>query len=145
MSTSSTKASTSKRDVNVLFVLFPSFHQNYLSSRGKTWRDLLQESLQALQQGNYYLSGELSPSLLSCGPHCHIKRKRVVISCPSLSQIVASLPMPSCASAAACEHSKSWPTSTDRTSLHLNCQVRQDKMFLIQTFLIPFQLFRGCC
>lgn len=30
--------------------------QNYLSSRGKSWRDLLQESLQASQQGNYYLS-----------------------------------------------------------------------------------------
>ena len=67
MSTSSTKASTSKQqtsfiticDVNMLF-FFPSFHQNYLSSRGKTWRDLLQESLQALQQGNYHLSGELS-------------------------------------------------------------------------------------
>ena len=87
-----------------------------------------------------------SPSLLSyglCSPHCHIRRKRVVISCPSsLSQIVASLPMSSCASAAACEHSKSWPTSTDRTSLHPNFQVRQDTIFLIQTFLIPFQLFR---
>ncbi|KAM3868186.1 E3 ubiquitin-protein ligase CHFR [Diretmus argenteus] len=30
--------------------------QNYLSSRGKSWRDLLQEGLEALQQGTYYLS-----------------------------------------------------------------------------------------
>ncbi|XP_078141366.1 E3 ubiquitin-protein ligase CHFR isoform X1 [Centroberyx gerrardi] len=29
--------------------------QNYLSSRGKSWRDLLQEGLQGLQQGTYYL------------------------------------------------------------------------------------------
>uniref|UniRef100_A0A667ZRQ0 E3 ubiquitin-protein ligase CHFR n=1 Tax=Myripristis murdjan TaxID=586833 RepID=A0A667ZRQ0_9TELE len=30
--------------------------QNYLSSRGKSWRDVLQEGLQGLQQGTYYLS-----------------------------------------------------------------------------------------
>ncbi|XP_049326546.1 E3 ubiquitin-protein ligase CHFR isoform X1 [Astyanax mexicanus] len=30
--------------------------QNYLTSRGKTWRDLLQESLQAAQQGLFHLS-----------------------------------------------------------------------------------------
>lgn len=30
--------------------------QNYLSSRGKSWRDLRQEALQTLEQGKYYLS-----------------------------------------------------------------------------------------
>ncbi|KAM4616371.1 E3 ubiquitin-protein ligase CHFR isoform 2-T2 [Polymixia lowei] len=30
--------------------------QNYLSSRGMSWRDMLQEALQGLQQGTYYLS-----------------------------------------------------------------------------------------
>ncbi|XP_044052231.1 E3 ubiquitin-protein ligase CHFR [Siniperca chuatsi] len=41
--------------------------QNYLSSRGKSWRDLLQESLQALQQGNYYMSDcRISQSAILC-------------------------------------------------------------------------------
>ena len=39
------------------------FHQNYLSSRGKSWRDLRQEALQSLEQGNYYRTGEPSPSI----------------------------------------------------------------------------------
>ncbi|KAM6943833.1 E3 ubiquitin-protein ligase CHFR [Lycodopsis pacificus] len=41
--------------------------QNYLSSRGKSGRDLLQESLQAFQQGNYYLSDwRISPNAIVC-------------------------------------------------------------------------------
>uniref|UniRef100_A0A8C9YAE1 E3 ubiquitin-protein ligase CHFR n=1 Tax=Sander lucioperca TaxID=283035 RepID=A0A8C9YAE1_SANLU len=41
--------------------------QNYLSSRGKSWRDLLQESLQNLQQGDYYLSDcRISPNAILC-------------------------------------------------------------------------------
>lgn len=36
------------------------FRQNYLSSRGKSWRDLRQEALQSLEQGNYYLTGDAS-------------------------------------------------------------------------------------
>lgn len=41
--------------------------QNYLSSRGKTWRDLLQESLQALQQGSYHLSDcRISSNTILC-------------------------------------------------------------------------------
>ncbi|KAK5871661.1 hypothetical protein PBY51_004526 [Eleginops maclovinus] len=40
---------------------------NYLTSRGKSWRDVLQESLQALQQGNYYLSDcRISPNATLC-------------------------------------------------------------------------------
>lgn len=50
-------------------------------------------------------------------------------SWPRLCQIVVSLQTPSCASAAACEHSRSWPTSTDRTSPHLSCQVRHTIVF----------------
>lgn len=41
-----------------LLTVLLSFHQNYLSSRGKSWRDLLQEAVQGLQQGNYYLTSE---------------------------------------------------------------------------------------
>ncbi|KAI4879111.1 hypothetical protein NFI96_025208 [Prochilodus magdalenae] len=33
--------------------------QNYLSSRGKTWREMLQEALQATQQGLYHLTGRM--------------------------------------------------------------------------------------
>ncbi|XP_033935237.1 E3 ubiquitin-protein ligase CHFR-like [Pseudochaenichthys georgianus] len=41
--------------------------QNYLSSKGKSWRDVLQESLQALQQGSYYLSDcRISPNAILC-------------------------------------------------------------------------------
>uniref|UniRef100_A0A8C2X0J9 E3 ubiquitin-protein ligase CHFR n=1 Tax=Cyclopterus lumpus TaxID=8103 RepID=A0A8C2X0J9_CYCLU len=41
--------------------------QNYLSSRGKSWRDLLQESLQSFQQGNYYPSDwRISPNAILC-------------------------------------------------------------------------------
>ncbi|XP_066510581.1 E3 ubiquitin-protein ligase CHFR-like isoform X2 [Hoplias malabaricus] len=41
--------------------------QNYLSSRGKTWRDLLLEALQATQQGLYHLTDyRISPSSLLC-------------------------------------------------------------------------------
>ncbi|XP_029296338.1 E3 ubiquitin-protein ligase CHFR isoform X2 [Cottoperca gobio] len=41
--------------------------QNFLSSRGKSWRDLLQESLQALGQGNYYLSDcRIAPNAILC-------------------------------------------------------------------------------
>lgn len=36
----------------------PSFHQNYLSSRGKSWRDVRQEALESLEQGKYQLTGE---------------------------------------------------------------------------------------
>lgn len=34
------------------------FHQNYLSSRGKSWKDLRQEALQNLEQGRYYPTGK---------------------------------------------------------------------------------------
>lgn len=34
-----------------------SFSQNYLSTRGKTWKEMLQEALQSTQQGLYHLSG----------------------------------------------------------------------------------------
>ncbi|TDH12353.1 hypothetical protein EPR50_G00046070 [Perca flavescens] len=41
--------------------------QNYLSSRGKSWKDLLQESLHNLQQGDYYLSDcRISPNAIVC-------------------------------------------------------------------------------
>uniref|UniRef100_A0A8C4HR94 E3 ubiquitin-protein ligase CHFR n=1 Tax=Dicentrarchus labrax TaxID=13489 RepID=A0A8C4HR94_DICLA len=41
--------------------------QNYLSSRGKSWRDLHQESLQSLQQGNYYLTDcRISANAIVC-------------------------------------------------------------------------------
>lgn len=41
--------------------------QNYLSSRGKSWRDLHQESLQSLQQGNYYLTDcRISANAILC-------------------------------------------------------------------------------
>lgn len=50
-------------------------NQNYLSSRGKSWRDLRQEALQTLEQGKYYLSGELAcyvPAL----PPCSVKEAK---------------------------------------------------------------------
>lgn len=34
------------------------FHQNYLSSRGKSWKDLRQEALQNVAQGIYYPTGK---------------------------------------------------------------------------------------
>nr|XP_020445995.1 E3 ubiquitin-protein ligase CHFR isoform X2 [Monopterus albus] len=41
--------------------------QNYLSSRGKSWRDVLQESLQGLEQGSYYLSDcRISANTILC-------------------------------------------------------------------------------
>ncbi|XP_042344823.1 E3 ubiquitin-protein ligase CHFR [Plectropomus leopardus] len=41
--------------------------QNYLSSRGKSWRDLLKESLQALQQGHYCLTDRrISANTILC-------------------------------------------------------------------------------
>ncbi|XP_074527141.1 E3 ubiquitin-protein ligase CHFR [Halichoeres trimaculatus] len=41
--------------------------QNYLTSRGKTWRDLHQESLQSLQQGHYHLTdGRISADTILC-------------------------------------------------------------------------------
>uniref|UniRef100_UPI0037E8D7FB E3 ubiquitin-protein ligase CHFR n=1 Tax=Semicossyphus pulcher TaxID=241346 RepID=UPI0037E8D7FB len=41
--------------------------QNYLTSRGKTWRDLHKESLQSLQQGHYYLTdGRISAGAILC-------------------------------------------------------------------------------
>ncbi|CAJ1068166.1 E3 ubiquitin-protein ligase CHFR [Xyrichtys novacula] len=41
--------------------------QNYLTSRGKTWRDLLQESLQSLQQGQYHLTdNRVSANTITC-------------------------------------------------------------------------------
>ncbi|XP_042277005.1 E3 ubiquitin-protein ligase CHFR [Thunnus maccoyii] len=41
--------------------------QNYLSSRGKSWRDLLQETVQGLQQGNYYLTDcRISANAILC-------------------------------------------------------------------------------
>jgi len=33
--------------------------QNYLTSRGMSWRHMLQEALQAVQQGLYRLSGNI--------------------------------------------------------------------------------------
>uniref|UniRef100_A0A3B3SCI7 E3 ubiquitin-protein ligase CHFR n=1 Tax=Paramormyrops kingsleyae TaxID=1676925 RepID=A0A3B3SCI7_9TELE len=35
--------------------------QNYLASRGMSWKEMLQDSLQALQQGTFHLSGQLPP------------------------------------------------------------------------------------
>ncbi|XP_034026974.1 E3 ubiquitin-protein ligase CHFR-like isoform X2 [Thalassophryne amazonica] len=46
--------------------------QNYLSSRGKSWRDLLQEALQDLQQGTYSLTD------------CHISANTVLCRCCGL-------------------------------------------------------------
>nr|XP_046241721.1 E3 ubiquitin-protein ligase CHFR isoform X2 [Scatophagus argus] len=41
--------------------------KNYLSSRGKSWRDLRQESLQSLQQGNYCLTDcRISANTILC-------------------------------------------------------------------------------
>uniref|UniRef100_A0A3B4T9X7 E3 ubiquitin-protein ligase CHFR n=1 Tax=Seriola dumerili TaxID=41447 RepID=A0A3B4T9X7_SERDU len=41
--------------------------QNYLSSRGKSWRDLLQEALEGLQHGNYYLTDcRISANTILC-------------------------------------------------------------------------------
>lgn len=41
--------------------------QNYLISRGKSWRDLLKESLQSVQQGQYYLTdGRISANTIMC-------------------------------------------------------------------------------
>ncbi|XP_041643523.1 E3 ubiquitin-protein ligase CHFR [Cheilinus undulatus] len=41
--------------------------QNYLTSRGKSWRDLLQESLQRLQQGQCYLTdSRISANTIMC-------------------------------------------------------------------------------
>ncbi|XP_069562713.1 E3 ubiquitin-protein ligase CHFR [Brachyistius frenatus] len=43
--------------------------QNYLSSQGKSWKDLLRESLQGLQQGNYFLTDcRISANTILC--HC---------------------------------------------------------------------------
>ncbi|KAM4745932.1 E3 ubiquitin-protein ligase CHFR [Anableps anableps] len=46
--------------------------QNYLSAKGKTWKDLLQESLQGLQQGKYLLTD------------CRISADTVLCSCCGL-------------------------------------------------------------
>lgn len=47
-------------DDDMLFAcVFSSFYQNYLTSKGKSWRDLLQEALRSLQQGHYHPTGEL--------------------------------------------------------------------------------------
>uniref|UniRef100_A0A3B4CL17 E3 ubiquitin-protein ligase CHFR n=1 Tax=Pygocentrus nattereri TaxID=42514 RepID=A0A3B4CL17_PYGNA len=41
--------------------------QNYLTSRGKTWREMLQEALQAIQQGLYHLTDyRINASSLLC-------------------------------------------------------------------------------
>lgn len=41
--------------------------QNYLSVRGKSWKDLLQEALQGIQQGNYYLTDcRISANTILC-------------------------------------------------------------------------------
>lgn len=40
-----------------LFGMFLIFLQNYLSSRGKSWKDLRQEALQNIEQGKYYPTG----------------------------------------------------------------------------------------
>lgn len=41
--------------------------QNYLSAKGKTWKDLLQESLQGLQQGKYLLTdARISANTIVC-------------------------------------------------------------------------------
>ncbi|XP_036000494.1 E3 ubiquitin-protein ligase CHFR [Fundulus heteroclitus] len=41
--------------------------QNYLSAKGKTWKDLLQESLQGLQQGKYLLTDcRISANTILC-------------------------------------------------------------------------------
>lgn len=126
--------------------VFPSFHQNYLTSRGKSWTDLRQEALQSLEQGNYYLTGEPSHLLVLLSSWTVILihtrstyRVTILLKSDNLisfcaCQIAVSLQIPSCASAAACEHSRSSPTSTDRTSLRLNCQVRWTKVIFIQPF-----------
>lgn len=41
----------------ILYVFF-FFRQNYLSSRGKSWKDLRQEALQNVEQGKYYPAGK---------------------------------------------------------------------------------------
>lgn len=41
-----------------IFCVFLFFHQNYLSSRGKSWKDLRQEALQNVEQGKYYPAGK---------------------------------------------------------------------------------------
>lgn len=46
-----------KADVHI-FGMFLFFLQNYLSSRGKSWKDLRQEALQNIEQGKYYPTGE---------------------------------------------------------------------------------------
>lgn len=41
--------------------------QNYLSSKGKSWKDLLKESLQGLQQGSYFLTDRrISANTILC-------------------------------------------------------------------------------
>uniref|UniRef100_A0A672YQL5 E3 ubiquitin-protein ligase CHFR n=1 Tax=Sphaeramia orbicularis TaxID=375764 RepID=A0A672YQL5_9TELE len=41
--------------------------QNYLSIRGKSWKDLLQESLQGIEQGHYYLTDcRISANTILC-------------------------------------------------------------------------------
>lgn len=96
-------------------------HQNYLSSRGKSWRDLRQEALQSLEQGKYYLTGELRL------PHSGLRLLvAVTLTAQSVrsSQTLRSVPAPCCATAAACGPSRSWPTSTDRASPRPSCRVR---------------------
>lgn len=40
-----------------IFGMFLFFLQNYLSSRGKSWKDLRQEALQNMEQGKYFPTG----------------------------------------------------------------------------------------
>lgn len=95
------------------------FYQNYLSSKGKSWKDLLQEALRGLEQGTYTLTGEPTDPTLRI-IYCDVRTQGLCRPCP---QMAASLQAPSCACAVAWWHLRSWSTSIGRTSLHLNCQV----------------------
>ncbi len=52
-----------------------SLLQNYLSSRGMSWRHMLQEALQAVQQGLYQLSGNGTLSYWGSGTAWYKGRK----------------------------------------------------------------------
>lgn len=121
-----------------IFCMFLFFHQNYLSSRGKSWKDLRQEALQNVEQGKYYPAGNPTrPHMWMI--HMQHKWKNWVSavlplnqSNKSVCQTVTSLEVPSCARTAACELWGTLLTNTDRTSLHPNCQVKQNRCIFIQ-------------
>lgn len=81
-----------------------SFLQNYLSSRGKSWKDLRQEALQSIEQGKYDLTGKPAGVKAAELSTCFLPLKKATFLsfiCPC--QIAASPEVPSCASTAACE------------------------------------------